>query len=236
VRYLSHRRLQLRLSKLEHSEGMSRERMRIAQDMHDEIGSKLARISFLSEVVKTEMKGLYRHTEVVDSLAKTARDLLQSLDRMVWAANPRNDSLENLAWYLNRYASEYFQSTPILCQLAIPSNLPATPLSAEIRHNIFLAFEESLTNAIKHSRATRVSVELKVDGGRVQILISDDGIGFNLAIKPAAINGDATNHRLGISGLHRRLQSVGGDCEITSTPGGGTTVKLSLPLPITHAP
>lgn len=231
VRNLSHRRLRSRLSDLERSEELSRERMRIAQDMHDEIGSKLARISFLSEVVKTETKGFYRSAEVLDSLAKTSRDLLHSLDRMVWAVNPRNDSLENLASYLNRYASEYFQSTPIACQLVIPTSLPSTPLSSEIRHNIFLAFEETLTNTIKHSAASRVSVDLTVEHERLRISISDDGAGFELASPPAAPPGRPGGNRLGLSNLRHRMQSIGGECEIRSRPGQGTIVTLSLQLP-----
>lgn len=235
ARYVSHRRLRLRLSNLERSEEMSRERMRIARDMHDEIGSKLARISFLSEGVKTELQGFYHQTNVVDSLAKTARDLLQSLDRMVWAVNPRNDTLEHLASYLNRYASEYFQSTPILCQLAIPSRLPAIPLSAEIRHNIFLAFEETLTNVMKHSGATRVSVDLGFEQERLRISIADNGTGFELAPEPALAAAPDANPRLGLSGLRGRLQSIGGECQIQSAPGHGTAVTFSLSLPQKHA-
>jgi signal transduction histidine kinase len=235
ARYLSHRRLRLRLSNLERSEEMSRERMRLAQDMHDEIGSKLARISFLSEVVKTEVKGFLRHAEVVDSLAKTARDLLQSLDRMVWAVNPRNDSLESLASYLNRYASEYFQCTSIVCQLAIPSNLPVMPLSAEIRHNIFLAFEECLANAMKHSGADLVTVALTLTHRLLQISITDNGTGFDLGQDPGPPGMPAEEDRLGLSGLRRRMHAIGGSCEIESKPGQGTRIKLNLSLPHDHA-
>ncbi|MEI9960808.1 MAG: triple tyrosine motif-containing protein [Limisphaerales bacterium] len=143
------RRHQLELERVERGHEMERERTRIARDMHDEIGSKLARISFLSEVVKGEVKSSNQSDGVIDSLSKTARDLLQSLDRMLWAVNPRNDSLEKLSAYLNRYAAEYFQNTSIRCRLAFPENLPAIQLSAETRHNIFLAFEEALANTLK---------------------------------------------------------------------------------------
>jgi len=235
VRYLSHRRLRLRLIALEHSEEMSRERMRIAQDMHDDIGSKLARISYLSEVVKAQTQGFHQSAEVVDSLAKTARDLLHSLGQMVWAVNPRNDSLENLASYLNRYASDYFQNTAILCQLSIPTSLPATPLSAEIRQNIFLAFEETLTNTMKHSGAACVNVDLGVEHGRLRITVSDDGRGFDPSAVVESSNDRAADNGLGLSGLQRRMQSIGGTCEIQSSPGRGTRVTLSLELPRDYA-
>jgi len=169
------------------------------------------------------------------TLSKTARELLQSLDRMLWAINPRNDSLEKLSAYLNRYAAEYFQHTPIRCRLAFPGNLPAIQLSAEMRHNIFLAFEEVLANILKHSAATQVSAELVCNRGIVEISISDNGCGFSGEAPNANAAKPETSERLGLSGMHHRLRAVGGECQITSSPGGGTMVKFVLPLPKTNA-
>ena len=225
-----HRRHRLELDRLEHAREMERERTRIAGDMHDEIGSKLARISFLSEIVKSQANGLSQPGGAVDSLSRTARDLLQSLDRMVWAVNPRNDSLEVLSAYLNRYAAEYFQSTPIRCRLSFPENLPAIQISAETRHNIFLAFEEALTNMLKHSGATEVSAQLVCQNGTVEISLADNGRGFELESRKAATKVDADEH-LGLSNMCQRMQSIGGKCEITSLPNGGTMIKFVLPLP-----
>lgn len=229
ARFVSHRRLRRRLLALEHSEEMSRERMRIAQDMHDEIGSKLARISYLSEGVKTELKGVYPNARIVDSLAKTSRDLLRSLDQMVWAVNPHNDTVEQLAVYLCRYATDFFQDTSILCEFRVPENLPTTPLSAEVRHNVFLAFQETLTNTLKHSGADHLLVELSTRDHRVQITISDNGRGFDPAKTPADYDRNARAGQ-GIPGLYRRLQSLGGECRIQSVPGQGTTVLFGIPF------
>ena len=235
-RVISHRRLRHRLLTLEHNEEVSRERMRIAQDMHDEIGSKLARISYLSEGVKTELKGVYANTRVVDSLAKTSRDLLRSLDQMVWAVNPRNDSLEQLIVYLCRYAADFFQDTSILCEFRVPEHLPGAPLSAEVRHNLVLAFEEVLTNAMKHSRADRVVVELTCETGFAQIVVTDNGHGFDPANLPGNLPGaaDSKNVRVGhgIRGLRRRLHGFGGECHITSCIGQGTNVVFRIPLAV----
>jgi streptogramin lyase len=150
-----HRCHRLELERIERRHAIERERTRIARDMHDEIGSKLARISYLSEIVKAEAKDLGPEEATVDSLSKTARDLLQSFDQMLWAVNPRNDSLERLSAYLNRYAAEYFQNAPICCRRTFPEDLPAVQLTAETRHNIFLAFQEALANVLQHSAATK---------------------------------------------------------------------------------
>lgn len=230
VTFVLHRRHRLELERLERGHEMERERTRITRDMHDEIGSKLARISYLSEVVKAEAKGPYQANGPVDSLSKAARDLLQSLDRMLWAVNPRNDSLEGLSAYLNRYAAEYFQNTPVRCRLAFPEDLPAIPLSAETRHNIFLAFQEALANVLKHSMATQVSAELTCDNGTIQISIADNGCGSNVEPQTASSAKHETREHLGLSGMDQRLRSVGGQCHINSSPNGGTLVQFVLPL------
>lgn len=223
------RRHRLELERLERRHEMERERTRIARDMHDEIGSKLARISFLSEALKGQTKGAVKSDGAIDSLAKTARDLLQSLDRMLWAVNPRNDSLEKLSGYLNAYAAEYFQNTPIQCRLDFPKNLPVIPLSAETRHNIFLAFEEALANTLKHSGATQMSAELTSQNGTFEISIADNGCGFDVATQMHAAAERETGGHLGLSGMYHRLRTIGGECQITSSPGGGTNVKFVLP-------
>jgi signal transduction histidine kinase/ligand-binding sensor domain-containing protein len=227
------RRHRLELERVERGHEMERERTRIAQDMHDEIGSKLARISFLSEIAKSETQVAGQADGVIDSLSKTARDLLQSLDRMLWAVNPRNDSLEKLSAYLNRYAAEYFQGTTIRSRLAFPGNLPPVQLSAETRHNIFLAFEEALANTLKHSAATQVSAQLVCRDGTIEIAIADDGRGFDAGSRTAAT--PEPGEQLGLSGMRQRLRSIGGECRITSSPGSGTTITFILPLAKTHA-
>ncbi len=229
-RYISHRFLRHRLVALEHSEEMSRERMRIAQDMHDEIGSKLARISYLMEGVKTELKGVYANIRLVDSLAKTSRDLLRSLDQMVWAVNPRNDSLEQLAVYLCRHASDFFQDTSILCEFQVPEHLPVAPLSAEVRHNLVLAFQEVLTNVMKHSGADRVTVKLSCDSGFAQIEVTDNGRGFDPNSPGDTKQSRNTRGGQGIPGLKRRLQASRGQCHMTSSIGHGTNVTFRIPL------
>jgi signal transduction histidine kinase len=154
---------------------------------------------------------------------------------MLWAINPRNDSLETLSGYLNRYAAEYFQNTPIQCQLAFPENLPAVQLTAETRHNIFLAFQEALANALKHSAATQVSALLICDDETIKISIADNGCGFSVETPlEEALNGMNGEH-LGLSGMYDRLRSIGGECQISSSRDSGTRVIFVLPLHQTNA-
>jgi ligand-binding sensor domain-containing protein/signal transduction histidine kinase len=223
VRAASHRRLRLKLERLGRQQAMEKERMRIAQDMHDEVGSKLTKIAYLSDIMA--MRGDGPELANLQSIASTSRDLLQSLDEIVWAVNPRNDSLERLAAYLSQYATEYWQNTTVELEMNLPGGLPDHPLSAETRHSLFLAFEEALANALKHSGATKVTVAMNVCNPRFTIRIHDNGRGFRMETK-APGNGQGN----GLMNMRQRLADIGGACQIESAPGQGTTVCLSLEL------
>jgi len=259
ARVVSTRRLRLHLARVEQQRLVERERMRIAQDMHDDIGSKLTKISFLSERAKMELEQQQpeagslelegnansqlpvSNTSLpatssslagqIESIATTSRELLQTLDEIVWAVNPRNDSLEHLAAYLSHYAAEYFQSTAVQCEMRLPRDLPHVPLSAELRHNLFLAFEEVLNNALKHSGAARVSIEMMAGPLDFQIKVTDNGRGFDVAAaqveRPARAAQRGGN---GLRNMRQRLSVVGGECVVRSVPGQGTTVSLRIPL------
>jgi signal transduction histidine kinase len=234
ARLLSTRFLRRRLASLAAQQAMQRERIRIAQDMHDEIGSKLTKISFMSERAITELNGQEAVARKLDSIATTSRDLLQSLDEIVWAVNPHNDTLENLAAYLGHYATEYLQNTAVECELRMPRGLPDEPVSAETRHNLFLAFEESLNNALKHGKASHISVSMQTVPGAFEIEIKDNGCGF--AFNPVAfeivVAAEAMLRRRGngLVNMRQRLLDVGGQCEIESQPGKGTKVCLRVPV------
>jgi signal transduction histidine kinase len=233
VRVVSHRRLRHALARLEQQRSLERERMRIAQDMHDEMGSKLTKISFLSEHVKMDVVQAGPLAGKIESIAVTARDLLKTMDEIVWVVNPRNDSLENLAAYLSHHAAEYFQNTAIECEMKLPRAMPEHPLSSEARHNLFLAFEEALNNVLKHSGASRVKIEMLVNAADFEIMVNDNGRGFEAAPFAAAgppRNGQGGRRGNGLRNLRQRLANIGGECVIHSQPGQGSTVTLRIRL------
>jgi len=225
VRYVTFRRLRAQLRRSEQQHAMERERTRIARDMHDEIGSKLTRISFLSEAARNATVPDNPAAPQVEAIANTSRELLQALDEIVWAVNPRNDNLEHLAGYLEQHAREYFQGTAVDCAITVPDQLPEVPLSAELRHNVFLAFEEALSNALQHAGATRVGIDMTLKPHAFAILVRDNGAGF---VCPAAPSNSGRHD--GLRNMRDRLRAVGGRCTVTSEPGKGTSVCLEFPL------
>lgn len=234
VRIVEKRKLQRRLNRLEQERALERERARIAQDLHDEMGSKLCRISFLSEHARRGELPPQELREQIASISTASREVLHSLDEIVWAVNPQNDTLEHVASYIGQYALDYFQLTGIACELDIPAQLPAYPLSSQIRHHLFLATHEALTNILKHSSAAHAKISMAYDESVMEIKIADDGRGFHspaFETTPKAPNPAAGD---GLNNMWQRLADIGGRCFIESASGRGTTVRFLItvnPLP-----
>ena len=229
VRFTTKRRMQRKLDRLRQRHAVEQERTRIARDMHDEIGAKLTKISFLSELAKRDLSHPPVAAAQIDQMSDTARDLIRALDEIVWAVNPKNDTLENLANYICRHAGDYFQHTDVQCQFEIPLQVPDHSLSTDARHNLFLAVKEALHNALKHSGATEVRVRIEVLDRTLVVTLTDNGGGF---AAQAAAAGPPGGRRIGngLANMRQRLEAIGGHSAITSEPGQGTTVTLTLGL------
>jgi ligand-binding sensor domain-containing protein/signal transduction histidine kinase len=231
VRFVSLRHLRRKLERLEEAHAVEKERMRIAQDMHDEIGGKLSRISFLSDIASRNV-GACEAGQQIDQVSETARDVMRTVDEIVWAVSPRNDTFESLAHYICRHAEEFFELTPVELELELPSEFPSHRLSAEVRHNLFCAVKEALNNVLKHANASRVRITFTVKANSFEVAITDNGCGFALgALVTAGGNG---GHRHdngdGLLNMRERLTSISGACTVHTEPGEGTRVVFIVPL------
>ena len=227
ARVMEKKKSQQRLKLLEQEKALERERTRIAQDLHDEMGAKLCRISFLSEHARRSPDLPVEIERQIVSISDSSREVLTSLDEIVWAINPRNDMLEHLVSYIGHYAREYFQETGIECELNIPAQVPAYPLSSQLRHHLLLAVHEAFTNVLKHSGATRGTIAIACDETRLEIVVTDNGHGF-------VNNGHGGNGSSalgnGLRNMRQRLAGIGGSCFVESHAGAGTLVRFVLPL------
>jgi signal transduction histidine kinase len=226
ARYLTRRKMQWKLERLQQQHAIEKERARIARDMHDELGAKLTRISFQGAVAARNLADPQKAGEEIAKMSQTARALVAALDEIVWAVDPARDSLENLAGYICRYAGDFFESTPVSCEFVIPDKLPGLRLPSDVRHHVFLAVKETLTNVLKHAQASRVQIHLAVRNGKLDIVIADDGRGFN----PGATGENGRNGH-GLANLQERLRSVRGSCQMESQLGQGTRFEFVIPLP-----
>jgi signal transduction histidine kinase len=230
TRMVVRRRLQQRLKRLEQDRVLEQERTRIAQDLHDIMGARLCRISFLSEHVRRSETVPAELREQIRSLSDDSREVLRSLDEIVWAVNPEKDTLEHLVSYIAQYAQDYFRRTGIELDLEIPGRLPLQPLTSQSRHHLFLAVHEALTNILKHSGATRTKITMTCPNADFEIAVSDNGSGFDPRSHDSDSGSSATGFGNGFGNMRRRLSELGGRFLLESKPGRGTTIRFAFPL------
>jgi len=221
VRERERRKSRVRLERLERQHALERERARIAQDIHDEVGASLTQIAFLSERVRLAGPDAAEAEHWNQRVGHAARRTIQSLDEIVWAVSPKHDTLESLANYLVRFAQDHLSLAGIRCVLDVATVLPPIAVSAELRHNLLLAAREALQNTVAHAAATEVRVGLELREDVLEIYIADNGRGFD----PERVSGDGN----GRANMRKRLEEIGGLLEITSQPGSGTTVRFTVP-------
>ncbi len=228
VRFYLHRRYLHQLAELERQHDLERERARIARDIHDDLGASLTQIGFWSALATEEMASPAEIREQAVKIHDRSLELVRSLDATVWAINPKNDTVSSLVTYLCQYADEFLADSSVRCRKDIVAELPHASLSADRRHHLFLAAKEALNNVAKHSASTEVWLRVKREKpGILTIVIEDHGNGCDLETLSGVGNG--------VENMRRRMNEVGGACEIISTSGAGTRVMLQLPIEDTSA-
>jgi len=224
VHYLSTQKLQRQLATLRQQEALEKERARIARDIHDQLGASLTQVSLLGELVESDKDSPDDVTVHARQISQTARDTSRVLDEIVWTVNPSNDTLDGLITYVSQCAQEYLEVAGLRYRLEVPAQLPNAPISPEVRHNVFLAAKEAVTNVVRHARASSVWVRMTLQPAAFTLEIQDDGRG------PASMDEKAARSRNGVRNMRKRMENVGGDFSIGPAPGGGTLVRLTAPV------
>lgn len=221
----SRRRAIERLAEVERGHALERERARIARDIHDDLGSGLTRIMLLSQTVRDEVGEESPMRAELDQVSAAAERLTQAMDEIVWAVDPRHDSLESLMDYVMSAAQEFLSAAGTRCRIEAPSHPPDWVLSAECRHSLFLAFKEALHNVVRHAGAETVRIRFEIGERSFTLSVEDDGRGF----EPGRAGGRENGGR-GLGHLAERLAEVGGECRVESGPGSGTRVLFRVPV------
>jgi signal transduction histidine kinase len=202
-------------------QALERERMRIARDLHDDLGSSLTHIALLCAGTNETAETAESHTHRLQAINLRATDSIQQMDEIVWAVNPKHDSLESLANYLTQFVQSMTRAAGISCRLEIPVELPAWVLSAEVRHNMFLGAKEAIRNAVQHSGASRIALRINVSETHMEILVEDNGCGLKAIIK---------DRGLGLTSMQQRASEAGGTLAFLDHEGGGLCVQFRYPL------
>lgn len=223
VRFVEKKKFQFQLQRAEQQHALEQERARIAQDLHDELGSLLTRISLLGGLLAADKDNPEQIETHAGKISQSADQTVRALEEIVWAVRPGSDSLQSLVEYLAHFANELFEDSPMRCRLDLQQDLPSRALPPDMRHNIFLIAKEAMTNALKHSGAREALVQAKLSGQILEIIVQDDGAGF----EPSSV---VEGQRNGLGNMRRRADAIGGKLELQTARGKGTTVKLSVNL------
>ena len=205
------------------------ERSRIARDIHDDVGTRLTKLVLQGEVAQSTLPARSEERRQFEQICEGLRGVLGAMDEVLWAVNPRHDTLENFIAYLCDYAQTFLQSTKIQCLLEVEPDLPPLDFDLPLRRSLLLVVKEALNNAAKYSDASKLTLRIYRHAQKLVVVVEDDGKGFDL--------NQARPDRNGLMNLFQRMKEAGGQCQIQTRPGAGCRVEFSLPLtgrPVRH--
>lgn len=222
VRMVSLRRLRSRMERLERELAVQNERTRIANDMHDDLGARLTRLAFLSDLAVRDTDSA-EGDDRLGQLGDAARETAASLDELVWTVNPKNDRLDRLIQYMTGQTREFCEAAGLQCRINAPTEIPDVEVNGDFRHNLLLVVKEAMNNTAKHAHAESVELQIHITDGRIEISVGDDGCGFDVDAKAHAGNG--------LGNYVDRIQALNGTVELCSRSSEGTRLDISVPLP-----
>jgi ligand-binding sensor domain-containing protein/signal transduction histidine kinase len=219
ARLFERRKTRARIQAMEQDAAVERERLRIAKDMHDDLGARLTKVSILLGMSDRATGDPARMRSHLREITIATVDAERAMDEIVWAVDPKYDSLKGLLSYVSAYAQEYLEPADVRCRVDIPDSIPDRELTAEERHAMFSVVKESLTNILKYAGASEVHIQAEIRDGGFSLTVMDDGKGFD----PAGV----AEFRNGLKNMAARMIQIGGTCAIHSAPGAGTTVTIT---------
>ena len=213
-------RIREHLARVKQERMLEQERLRIARDLHDDLGARLTHISLMSGLAENDPLSAASR-ESFQRISSMARELVAALYQTVWTVNPEHDNLEDLVNYLCQLTQNLAESARIRCRIHSCEVPEQRPVTSEVRHNITLAVKEVLNNAVKHSGATEIIVRIEFNEPHLSIAITDNGHGFDAAQAPQGN---------GLKNMQRRMEATRGTVSILSQPGEGTAVCFAVPI------
>ncbi|HTJ78714.1 MAG TPA: sensor histidine kinase [Rariglobus sp.] len=206
--------------KLQQARLMEQERMRIARDLHDDLGARLTHISLMSAFAGSNVPPAGAPAKFQE-ISTMTRDLVTSLSEVVWAVNPENDRLESMVHYLCHLIQRLCQPSSLKCRVDELTGETEYAVSSQLRHHVMLAVKEAVNNALKHSEATELHARIRFQAPILTISIADNGKGL-----PETPRTDGN----GMKNMRERIALVNGRIKIESTPGKGTLVLFEIPI------
>jgi signal transduction histidine kinase len=198
---------------------VERMRSRIAADLHDDIASSLSSVAIYAAVIQQSLRDVPESVSaLLDRIRDLSRESIENIGLIVWSVDPARDELKEVFRYFQRYAAQVTQAAGIEFTMKLPDGVASVLLTPEQRRTLFLILKESLNNALRHSRCSRIAFTGSLHGHMLRLALTDNGSGFS-QMSPGG-------H--GLRNMRSRGESIGARVEVNSVPGQGTTVAVSL--------
>lgn len=196
-------------------------RNRIANDLHDEIGSTLSGVYIYSEVAQKSAEEKLPETKLyLKQISVDVSNMIDALGDIVWTVNAKNDRFENIINRMRAAAVELFEARQIKLHLHLDEKLHTLKMGMEARKNFYLFYKEAINNVAKYSEAKNVFIDLNQNQQNISLKVRDDGKGFDSSVKTEGN---------GLINMKKRAAELNGTCEIISSPGSGTETRLIFP-------
>ncbi|HYG34366.1 MAG TPA: ATP-binding protein [Clostridia bacterium] len=217
----AHQELQRRLS-----EAQETERGRISRELHDRLGQDLTALKLGLQMLRKQGPFSDPVQESITRLEKLADGLMRDIHRLAWELRPSALDDLGLELALQRYTNEWSETTGVPVDFH-SNGAGSRRLPPGYETTLYRIAQEALTNVIRHSQASRVSVLLEHRPNCASLIVEDNGLGFDAERMRQSV---AALGKLGLLGMEERVKLIGGSLEIESTPGSGTTVFARIPL------
>lgn len=195
---------------------MERLRLRIAGDLHDDIGANLGSIALMSDMVRRRGALTDRDRTQLEKLSQAARQTASNLREIVWFVDPDRDKLDDLVARMRQIADDLLGDLPHT--FTVSGDGLSSRLDMHFRRDVLLIYKELLHNAMRHAQATQIDIHITQSEKAFSLRVSDDGVGFSL---PG--NGQGN----GLKNMQHRAAHAGGTLRLESRPGAGTVAHFS---------
>jgi two-component sensor histidine kinase len=211
----------LHRNRLRSALAVERVRMRVATDLHDDIGADLSEIAILSELAGRRDES--QREPLLQEIGSSARRLVDTLSDIVWSTDPSKDDLASIIQRIRHFASNALESQGVEWSLEVPEGLGTVTLDPERRRQIFLVLKEAVTNVARHAGCAHARLRILLGTDAISIIVEDDGKGFDVSSEASALGN-------GLRSMRARALALGAEFRLESRPAGGTRILLRVPL------
>ncbi|NIF05352.1 two-component sensor histidine kinase [Chryseobacterium sp. Tr-659] len=204
---------QLLQKELEKQKVLEQERERISHDMHDDLGAGISALKLQAEFLRQRAEDEELQTDI-DELLKTSEEMNISMREMLWSLNSGNDTLGSFTDYAILYTENFLKKTRIILYSECEDIIDETPISTELRRNLFLCLKEAVNNVYKHSHADTLRLSFSQNKNKFSMKISDNGIGIS--------KGQPEGN--GLRNMKRRMNELAGEYKVLSESSGTSLI------------